>query len=78
MKRTISPTGLALWSGLPGTGLTIMWPGPGSHLLFGQCTVPNGKVGRISHPTADDVYNTLSEATAAVNAFVAVLKEAGW
>ena len=78
MRREVSPTGLALWSGLPGSGMTIMWAGPGSHLLIGQCTIPGGAVTRISHETADDVYNTLSEATTAVTRFVAVLKEAGW
>jgi hypothetical protein len=79
MRRALSPTGLALWTDLPvATGASIMWSGPGAGLFIGQCTIPGGKVLRITHPSADGQYETLKEATAAVDRFIATLKEAGW
>ena len=58
--------GVATWS-IPGTSLTILWPGPGSHLLMGRGTafVP------IRDPRASGTYSTLGAARVAVAEFLA-------
>lgn len=67
-RREIGPTGLVIWH-LPGN-LQIMWSGPGARLRIGWLTQPSGASTFIDHPTARYVYATLSEAQAAVEAFL--------
>lgn len=70
LKPQLFPTGLALWQ-LPDSMFQIMWPGPGSRLIFGTLTKPDGLSIHIDHPTANGTYATLREAQAAVEAFSA-------
>jgi hypothetical protein len=63
--------GMWEWAPLPDTKATIVWDGPGSALMF---TYPSHATA-IRHPTANGVYDTVKQADAAVQAFVAVYLE---
>jgi hypothetical protein len=62
---SIGGFGVTTWS-IPGTSLIVLWPGPASRLLVGRGTT----FMPISHPRANDVYDTLTLARAAVAKFL--------
>lgn len=66
------PTGGAVWS-LPDCELEVLWGGPGEPLLLGRPRVPGGAVRRIEHPVARNAYQTMTEANAALCAFVSAV-----
>ena len=57
--------GVTTWR-IPGTSLTILWPGPTSRLLVGRGTA----FMPIAHPRANGVYDTFALARAAVAEFL--------
>ena len=72
LRPRVFPTGLRLWQ-LPGSIFQIMWPGPGSRLIFGaRLDRQDGICHSIDHPSACGTYNTVREAQAAVDRFIAV------
>lgn len=62
--------GGAVWA-LPDSKLEVMWPGPGARIYIGTPRVSGGWIIPIEHPTADFVPESMKQAQAAVDAFVA-------
>lgn len=61
--------GGAVWS-LPGSGLEVMWHGPGSSRMFiGYPRWPGGHVFAIDHESCAGPWKNVREATASVQRF---------
>ena len=64
------PGGATVWS-LPPTSLEILWIGPGGGLFIGRPRMADGPITRIDHHTCSGTFDTLTEASKAVQAFCA-------
>lgn len=65
--------GATIWGPLPGTaGMHILWPGPGAGLdaCPADPSEPGTVVMRIRHPSANGIYHTPAQASAAAEAFI--------